>query len=274
MAKSPNWTSDELLAKILGLGCAKIVVRWIEAGWLKGRLGHRVGLNRARWISEDDLVAFLEDRRHWQRWHPERITDERWRGWAQDLRAADPFWTVGQVAERMGVDQRRINEWIRSGELAAQRNGNWHVPESVLRAFVPQLPAPRASDRWTHDQVTEGLNLRCQGLSFSEIDRRLGRRPGSSQYRLKAALVRRPLWKAVRHAVDEFGGRAAVIDIARTLDGRGIFRYDHQDIYGAVRDAAARSVWPRHAVRNGVIYALRWSSQPRGKLKLKEVVAA
>ena len=53
------------VARLLGIGCAKMVARWMQAGWLASRRGHWQGPNRVWWTSEQDLQAFLEDSRHW-----------------------------------------------------------------------------------------------------------------------------------------------------------------------------------------------------------------
>src|SRR3990167_5818108 len=98
------------VARLLGIGCAKMVARWMQAGWLASRRGHWQGPNRVWWTSEQDLQAFLEDSRHWQRWDPDRITDKWLRIWAQELRAGERFLSVGQATERLGVDGRLLNK--------------------------------------------------------------------------------------------------------------------------------------------------------------------
>ena len=99
------------------------------------------------------------------------------------------------------------------------------------------------------------MNLRCQDLSFREIGKRLGRGEATVQQRVRLALKKRPLWRAVWHVVQEFGGQAAILDVAHVLDDRGSFPYDHADIYGAVRYAALRC--PSLSVADGVLKANR-----------------
>lgn len=123
-------------AAMLGVSCAKTVVRWVECGWLKAKKGPRRGGNRQWVIDEVNLLAFMEDPRGWPAWRPERIGDQLLREWATEIRK-ERYLRVGEVAERFCVGAGTVQSWIQRGELPAHRYGNWWIPERALDGFVP-----------------------------------------------------------------------------------------------------------------------------------------
>lgn len=135
--------SGRRVADMLGVGCEKTVTHWIEVGWLRGHRGLRAGPNRRWHVREANLIAFLRDPAHWQRWHPERITDRGLRLWAEEIRVGHRFLTPGEVGERFHVQSGTVHQWIRKGYVKAQRNGNWWIDEAELVDFVVPLDRPR-----------------------------------------------------------------------------------------------------------------------------------
>lgn len=169
-------------AKLLGIGCSKSVVRWIEQGWLKGRRQGQRGGNRQWRITEDALLAFLSSPEHWHRWQPERITDRYLREWALELRGGERYLTLREVAERFFVETKTVNMWIARGYLLAVRNGNHLIPASALEGFVPPGQRPKHGMRLVRFTPAEDARLRdlhAANWSWQAIADELGRSVGS-----------------------------------------------------------------------------------------------
>jgi excisionase family DNA binding protein len=53
------------------------------------------------------------------------------------VRAALLFFTIGDVADFLGVSERSVRRWIKSGDLPAHRfGGAVRIAEADLRAYV------------------------------------------------------------------------------------------------------------------------------------------
>lgn len=140
--------SARSVAELLGLGCAKIVSRWVRRGWLKAR---NAGLEkRPLWrVDLSDLWAFMENDQTWMAWEVGRITDGALREWAEELRQGKPRWlSEGEVAARYHVTTAAVAQWIYKGWLPAVRYGNHWVRESSLENWVP--PCDRPKTTWNH----------------------------------------------------------------------------------------------------------------------------
>lgn len=134
------------VARRLGLGCSKTVAQWIRAGYLKGRKGQRCGLNRMWYVDEEALLDFLEDRRYWHLWEPDKV-EPGLRAWLSEVRNGARFLTTGEVAARFYVQHPTVNGWIHKGHLPAVRRGNWLIRESDLLGFVPPCERSRKGRR-------------------------------------------------------------------------------------------------------------------------------
>lgn len=170
--------SARAVADLLGVGCAKTVVRWIEHGWLHGRRGPSCGPYRQWLVWEERLLAFLEDEEHWHRWEPARITEPCLREWALELRGGVRFLPLTEVADRCCVTVGAVADWIQAGILPAVRNGNHVVRESDLAGFVPPGQRSRAGLRhrlWSAEDDAVLCEMRAAGASYQEIARRLDR---------------------------------------------------------------------------------------------------
>lgn len=170
--------SARAVADLLGIGCSKTVVRWIERGWLAGRRGPGCGPYQQWLVWEERLLKFLEDETHWHRWQAERITEPCLREWALELRAGVRFLTLAEVAERCYVTISAVQAWIHAGRLPALRNGNHVVRESDLVGFVPPGQRSRAGLRhraWTTDEDAVLREMRAAGVAYAAIAQRLGR---------------------------------------------------------------------------------------------------
>ena len=177
-SRSSRLMSARMVADLMGVGCAKSVIAWIEHGYLAGKRGPRRGPYRQWQVDEEALWRFIENRYHWHRWEPERITDPALREWAMELRAGVRFLTPGEVAWRCCVDASAVNVWIHNGLLPAVRNGNWLVRESDLEGFVPPHQRSRAGmtqTRFTPDEDARLLALRDSGATWTAIADALGR---------------------------------------------------------------------------------------------------
>lgn len=164
---SDTTLSARAVAELLGLGCSKIVARWIRRGWLKAR--NAGSKTRPLWrIDRCDLDTFLENESVWMAWEPSLIRDSALREWATELRHGRPRWLpIGEVAQRYHVEWRAVGVWIRRGWLPGVRYGNWWLRESDLIGWVvpgdrPHTDAPMdwPSDGWHTILQIEGLTLR------------------------------------------------------------------------------------------------------------------
>lgn len=119
--------------RILGLGCSKTVVHWIERGWLPARNSGRF------WrIQQTDLDVFLAKRAYWMAWHPTLIPDPELRAWAEEERRGQPRWlTPAEVAARYAVEHGAVNAWIQKGWLPATKYGNQWIWEGYLEGWKP-----------------------------------------------------------------------------------------------------------------------------------------
>lgn len=140
-ARNQTVLTARAVAQRLGVGCAKTVVRWIEAGWLLGESGWRVGRNQVWMVREEALWGFLENPHHWHRWQPERIPDPGLRGWAMALRGGVRFLTLGEAAawlcreRQICVERATVASWTQKGWLPSVRNGNHLVRLADLATF-------------------------------------------------------------------------------------------------------------------------------------------
>jgi len=170
------------VARRLGIACSKTVTVWIERGWLKGKQIQGRGPYDQWHVSEDALIAFLENPEHWPRWQPERIPDKALREWALELRAGVRFLTTAEVAERFYVEHPTVWNWIQRGLLPAYRHVNWMVREDDLEGFPPPGQRWKAGFRCracTPDEDARLRDLRQRGLTFQAIAAELGRTIGS-----------------------------------------------------------------------------------------------
>lgn len=192
-------------ARVLGLGCAKTVTRWIAEGVLPAR---NAGMHRPLWrIDWDDLLTYLTHRYRWMTWHPDTITDLALREWAQELRAEPGQWlTPGQVAKRLHIGTAAVNAWIHKGSLPAVRYGNWWIWSECLVGFrvpgdqpyhkgrvfadslhlrlltiltdtpqgIPTLAAQLGAKPKSIAQALRRLQMRGQALRWGTNDRRAG----------------------------------------------------------------------------------------------------
>jgi helix-turn-helix protein len=145
MTTRPTVLTAREVSRLMGVPCAKTVVRWITQGWLKAKPA--VSQGRKIWrVCWDDLMAFLEREEAWISWWPERITDADIRARAQALRQ-ERLLTQGEVAARFHVGVETVGQWLDKGWLPFRRygaRGNRMVPESALLGWIPPCQRSKA----------------------------------------------------------------------------------------------------------------------------------
>ncbi len=133
-------------AALLGVPCSKTVAWWCNKRWLRSHdIGIEVYSGRVRVVEMDELLAFMENPRHWHLWEPERIPDAGLREWASEMRAGVRFLTLGEVAERLCCTVGWVNVLITQGRIKAVRRGNWLVREEDC--IYPEVSTPKGRKR-------------------------------------------------------------------------------------------------------------------------------
>lgn len=139
--KSKTLLTARRVAGLLGLGCAKTVVRWIEAGWLTGQRAWAHGPYRVWMVREGAVLDFLADPAHVHRWDPDRIPDTVLRGYALRQRGGERFLTHEEARDwlcrerSICVERATIGAWCDKGRLPFVRNGNRFIRLSDLETF-------------------------------------------------------------------------------------------------------------------------------------------
>ena len=199
LTKFAGMTANRL-ARWLGVPCAKTVSWWCNEGWLRCHdTGIRVHSGWVRVVEMEDLLAFLEDERHWHLWEPERITDAGMREWASEMRAGVRFLTTGEVGDRLGLTCAAVNDRIHRGLMrGVKRGSNWLVREEDAVYVAPGsrkgLPRPKPLTAeecalvrrlWGRYSVTE-ISLRLGRKGYSKAVYNAARRTGLPMFGKKA----------------------------------------------------------------------------------------
>lgn len=148
MTRRPTVLTAREVARVLGKGCSKAVVRWVADGRLRARAS--VCNGRRIWrVCWDDLMAFLRDPSHWCCWDAARITDPDLRQELLALRAGDgPWLTQGEVAARYHVGRETVGQWLDKGFLpfvhSGGGKGNRMIRERDLAGWVAPCERSKA----------------------------------------------------------------------------------------------------------------------------------
>lgn len=164
--------SSRTVAQRMGVSCAKTVARWIETGLLRGHRGQQRGPYQQWYVTDDDLLRFIDDPATWHVWTPERIADTDLGEHALAVRGHVRYLTIGQVAWRCCVTTNAVNAWIRRGLVPARRYGNWWIDERDLAGFTPpgqRSRRGRALRSWTPALDRRLLDLRASGATWDAI---------------------------------------------------------------------------------------------------------
>lgn len=142
------------VARIMGIGCGKTIVGWVERGWLTPVQQDRPVKGNWR-FDEHALWDFVTIGDAHMTWSPDRITDPELRAYAREIRATAPRWLCpSEVAKRLGVSLGAVNDWIHKGLLTGVKYPNWWIREDVLAGFV--VPCSISKQR-----VHRGLYFGC-----------------------------------------------------------------------------------------------------------------
>ena len=185
--------SARAVASKLGVSCSKTVAWWIRAGYLRGRRGQRAGPNRMWYVTEEALLAFLDDPHYWHLWEPAGV-DDSLRSWVTDIRNGDRFLSTGQVGAVLGVGHKAVWGYINRGLISGVRRGNWLVREADLRAFVPLCERSRKGRpvrRFSPAEDARLLAMRATGATWFAIASAMGRPLGSIAGRWKRLQAKR-----------------------------------------------------------------------------------
>lgn len=124
------------VARLMGVS-DHVIGRWIRKGWLKASL---FALPHAKvWrVEEDALNAFLENEDYWHLWEPERMTDEGFRAWCEEMRTGIRFINIIEVAGLLGYSRGSINRLIHSGHIKARKRGDreWMIRLSEVKSML------------------------------------------------------------------------------------------------------------------------------------------
>lgn len=154
------------------------VTYWCQRRFLDATRSVRRGPGRQWFITEDALLAFLENPNYWPAWSPSDITDLGLREWATELRAGHDLVSVGELAKRYCVSADTAGHWLRVGLLPSIKFMNHYVFERDLAGFVPPYAGWRRGGRgrlFTAEEDARLLALRAEGRTWEAIGREMGR---------------------------------------------------------------------------------------------------
>lgn len=166
-----GWMTARSVARVLGIGCSKTVVRMIHEGILPGRL---FPVDRIVYcISEHDLKRWLIRPENWVYFDIDNIQDPRLYRLVQLKKArwGDEWWSTSDVARYHGCDSNDVVRQIKLGRLrAVQPNApgtSWHIRRSD--AVNIQIPRGRGSrpERWSDDG--NAFLILAKAIGFSSV---------------------------------------------------------------------------------------------------------
>lgn len=118
------WTTPAIAA-LLGVSKSTVAV-WRVRGWLPHVRVEPGTRGRPAFITDDQLMTFLADKRYWPAWSPALMTDPDWRAYAEDLRRDGDWISSKQAAARLGLTMRsfqRRRTWGDVADVQALRYG-------------------------------------------------------------------------------------------------------------------------------------------------------
>ncbi len=146
-----NIYTSRAVAEELGLSCAKIVIAWLDRGYLKGeRAPFSYGPNQVWHFEYEDIIKCLEQRPWLCR--RERMPEGYFRSVVQKEWEKNPWYTSKEAAIFLGLaDHNPIHRYIYNQWLPAVRRpmggsqGEWIIRHKDLVEF--QLHDPRPAHR-------------------------------------------------------------------------------------------------------------------------------
>lgn len=151
--------SSRDIARIMGLGCSKTVVTWVERGWLTPVPGR---VTKGTWRFEEFcLWSFVENPETHMAWEVKRITDPDLQAHALEHRVKHPRWlTMGEVARRYHVARGTVYQWITKQKVIpydmVYKYDNHYIREDALEGFVMPSERPRDGARYSYPRCLGG----------------------------------------------------------------------------------------------------------------------
>lgn len=120
------------VAALFDVGYKTVSGVWVPRGWLVARKPlksvrsrHRVIYNKNShsFISQDNVLAFIENRQSWVWWEPGRIAHTLWREIAQEVRnqTSGRWLTIPDVAAQTSYSITTVHRWIQTGVLVGHK---------------------------------------------------------------------------------------------------------------------------------------------------------
>ncbi len=193
--KREDVLTSRQVGSIMGVD-VHVVVKWVERGYLRGRV-LLIGGGRYVWrIWRYDVKRFIVSPRNFAYFDPERIADREIRRLAllaRERHGNPEYLTTGQVAKIHRVTDQRIANLIRRGRLPAVRWGNWLVQREDAEAL--ELDVGRGKGyyqaNWRFSHTLGALRFmvmaRGMGLPYTVIAEMMGHtrsQDSAVQYRL------------------------------------------------------------------------------------------
>lgn len=172
-----NIYTARLLARELGISCAKIIVAWHDRGYLKGKLAPFMnGPNHVWWFNYDDIVICLEQRP----WlcDPKKMPQSFFRSIVQREWEKDPWYSKTDAGKFLGLaDGNPVYRYIKEGWLPAVRapmgggKGRWILRHSHLAEFQLHDPRPLHRKGTTLPETIDHALERAEKKAWRQLAR-------------------------------------------------------------------------------------------------------
>lgn len=155
-----NFYSARMVADLLGVGCSKTVIAWLEKGWLTGRRSPvRLGPYQVWQFEEQDVVDCL--RKYPWLAHRERMPEHYFRSIVREEWRTDPWYTLNEACRLLRCATKTLVAEIRAGRVRAIKSNvdkrwrRWWIRSSELDNFREEL-------RTRHRRLMSEARLRAR----------------------------------------------------------------------------------------------------------------
>lgn len=147
--RKANFYSATELAKVLGIGCPKTLVSWVDVRWLKARRSVvRAGQYKAWKFLDQHIIKFLRNK-PWL-FNLKNMPQHYFRSIVQEEYDKDPWYTCVEAAPFLGVKtDDAVQRYIFHGWLKAEKKpggpwtGVWIIRRSAIEHFLANDPRPQ-----------------------------------------------------------------------------------------------------------------------------------
>ena len=93
----------------------------------------------------------------------------------------DPFLSTNEVAKILGVHQKTVHHWLRTGRLAGTKISYraWRIPRSALEDFIEQNSNSHSGNTIPASHEADKKTLQNKNQGDSGLLEPLGTRPGT-----------------------------------------------------------------------------------------------